>query len=115
MAAPAPAPSPDISGMPDPADIGLSATAQVDPTAGMPEPRELFKKATGTYPATQYALDEFMKNPVNQGDYQPTLKKAASQLTGLPRAAAGYALAVPAAVASVAGQATGALGAVAAT
>jgi hypothetical protein len=104
----------DISGMPDPSSIGLSPAAQADPTDGMPEPKELFKKATGTYPATQYALDEFMKNPVNQGNYQPTARKAVSQLTGLPRAAAGIALSVPAGVASIAGQASGAADAVAA-
>src|SRR5271154_4605501 len=83
MAAPAPA---DISDMPEPADIGLTP----DPTADMPEPRELFKKATGTYPATQYALDQFMANPVNQGDYQPTARKAISQLSGVPRAAINF-------------------------
>jgi len=103
----------DISGMPDPTTIGLSPTAQVDPTASMPEPKDLFKKYYGYEPPTQLALDDFMARGLSkETDYQPTLKKAASQLTGAPRAAASLALSVPAGVASIAGQLSGTGGAI---
>ena len=103
----------DISGMPDPSTIGLSPQGQVDPTASMPEPKDLFQKYYGFAPPTQMALDDFMSRGLNKDtEYQPTLRKAASQLTGLPRAAAGVALSVPAGVASIAGELTGAGGAI---
>src|SRR6202041_1400574 len=103
----------DISSMPDPSTIGLSPATQADPTAGMPAPEDLFRKYHGLFPEAQVdpdQLKEFMANPPGPA-YEPTLRKSASMLTGLPRAAASYALAVPAGVASVAGQASGALGA----
>lgn len=104
----------DISGMPDPSTIGLSSAKQTDPTDGMPAPEDLFRKYHGLYPEAPVDKDqltEFMANPPGQ-PYEPTLRKSASMLTGLPRAAAGYALAIPAGVASVAGQLVGAGGAV---
>jgi hypothetical protein len=100
----------DISGMPDPSTIGL---APPDPTAGMPDPAALYQQHHGYAPASPEDVADFMRNP----DATPDVRKAksarygASELTGLPRAAAGYALAVPAGVASIAGQASGALGA----
>jgi hypothetical protein len=101
----------DISGMPDPSAIGLSPVKQVDPADSMPEPAALFKKYYGYVPPTQLALDTFMKNPPDMNEKRPSLKETASALTGIPRAVAGYAAAVPAGVASVAGQGVGALGA----
>ena len=103
----------DISSMPDPSTIGLSPATQADPTAGMPAPEDLFRKYHGLFPEARVdpdQLKEFMANPPGPA-YEPTLRKSASMLTGLPRAATSYALAVPAGVASVAGQASGALGA----
>jgi hypothetical protein len=99
----------DISSMPDPATIGLKD----DPTAGMPDPAALFKQHKGYDAPSPEELGEFMRNP----DATPDVRKeksgreGLSMLTGLPRAAAGYAAAVPAGVASIAGQASGALGA----
>lgn len=106
--------SADISGMPDPGTIGLSPAAQVDPADSMPAPEDLFRKYRGIEPGVPVApgeVEEFMKNPPDPNWKPPTLKGAASQLTGLPRAAASYAAAVPAGVASIAGQGVGALGA----
>src|SRR5882757_5166996 len=103
----------DISGMPDPSTIGLSPAKQADPTDGMPAPEDLFRKFHGLYPEAPVdkdQLSEFMANPPGK-PYEPTLRKSASMLTGLPRAVAGYAAAVPAGVASMAGQGVGALGA----
>ena len=100
----------DISGMPDPGSIGLSPTAQADPSDSMPAPAELYKKHFGYEPANPYELATFMANPPDSAP-QPTLKETASKLTGIPRAVAGYAASVPAGVASVGGQLTGALGA----
>ncbi len=101
----------DISGMPDPGTIGLS---QPDPTEGMPEPRELFAKHYGYSPKSmnpsKEELDEFMANPP-EPPRKYTAHEIASGLTGVPRAVAGYAAAIPAGVASIAGQASGALGA----
>jgi len=104
----------DISGMPDPTTIGLSPAAQTDPTAGMPAPEDLFRKYRGMRPTDPVApgeLAEFMKNPPDPNWKAPTLKETAQRLAGLPRAAASYAAAVPAGVASIAGQGVGALGA----
>lgn len=113
----------DISGMPDPGSIGLDPAKQADPAADMPEPEDLYRKfhfgggalnANGKHgpiePIPKDALDDFMANPPSASASE-NFRKGASALTGLPRAAAGYASAVPAGVASVAGQATGALGA----
>jgi GNAT superfamily N-acetyltransferase len=104
----------DISGMPDPSTIGLTSTAQTGQTdiSGMPTPEDLYTKHYGSAPASKDLLDEFMKNPPAEPTYQPTFKKSVSMLTGLPRAAASYAAAVPAGVASVAGQLTGVGGAI---
>jgi len=114
----------DISGMPDPADIGLNPAPAPDPTAGMPEPLDLWRKfhfgnldmstvqpGPGTmWNPTKDQLDDFMANPPER----PSLRKGVSAASGLPRAAAGYLAMVPAGVASVAGQLTGIPGAVAA-
>lgn len=110
----------DISGMPDPTSIGLSPAQQSDPSAGMPEPEDLYRnfyfrgstpnangKQGPVEPIPKDVLDDFMAHP----PHNPSARETASSLTGLPRAAAGYALAVPAGVASIAGQGTGALGA----
>jgi hypothetical protein len=100
----------DISSMPDPTTIGLK---NPDPTDAMPTPAQLFKQHKGYDAQAPEEVAEFMRNP----DATPDVRKAKSgreglsMLTGLPRAAAGYAAAVPAGVASIAGQATGALGA----
>lgn len=114
----------DISGMPDPGTIGLDPAKQVDPSAGMPDPEDLYRQyhyspvpnANGKRgpmePIPQDLLDEFMANPPTNETAGKNFRHGASALTGLPRAAAGVASAVPAGVASVAGQATGALGAV---
>jgi hypothetical protein len=100
----------DISNMPDPGTIGL---APPDPTAAMPDPAALYTQHHGYAPQSPEDVTEFMRDP----DATPDVRKAKSgreglsMLTGLPRAAAGYAAAVPAGVASIAGQASGALGA----
>jgi hypothetical protein len=101
----------DISDMPDPTTIGLKQAAPAD---DMPAPEDLYRKYRGLRPTDAVApgeVAEFMKNPPDPNWKPPTLHSVASQLTGLPRAAAGYALAVPAGVASIAGQLTGAGGA----
>ena len=102
----------DISGMPDPGTIGLSPAGPGPDISSMPAPEDLYTKHYGSAPASKDLLDEFMANPPPEPTYQPTLKKSLSMLTGLPRAAAGVALAVPAGVASVAGQLSGAGGAI---
>jgi hypothetical protein len=100
----------DISGMPDPGTIGLDSAKQADPADGMPEPANLYQQHFGEPPRTKEALDAFMANPPEK-THTPSIREAASALTGVPRTVAGYAAAVPAGVASIAGQATGALGA----
>src|SRR3984957_8335835 len=93
--------------MPDPATVGL---APDDPTNGMPEPKDLYRKAMGHDALSPADVDEFMRNPPNQG--RPlSARQNLSALSGIPRAAAGYAAAVPAGVASIVGQGVGALGA----
>jgi hypothetical protein len=101
---------PDISGMPDPSTIGL---APPDPTANMPDPRALYKQHHGYDAESDEEVANFMRDP----DATPDVRKeksgryGASMLTGLPRAAAATALAVPAAVAGGAGALTGSVGA----
>jgi hypothetical protein len=100
----------DISGMPEPGSVGLTPE---DPTNGMPEPKALFEQHRG-YPAQSLEeLDAFMRDPEATPDVRKAKsgREAASMLTGLPRAAAGYLAAIPAGVASIAGQGVGALGA----
>lgn len=106
---------PDISGMPDPSTIGLDPAKQSDPTEGMPTPQMLYAQhhmydGPAYMNPSQADLDEFMAHPPEK-PHKYTGKEVASGLTGLPRAAAGYALAIPAGVASIAGQGVGALGA----
>jgi hypothetical protein len=116
----------DISGMPDPGTIGLSPSAQADPTVGMPDPETLYRKyhfGGGLLNASgkpgpmedipKDVLAEFMANPPDKDTASRNLKTGASALTGLPRVAAVYNPITPtvAAVAGGAGALTGALGA----
>jgi len=104
----------DTSDMPDPTTIGLKPPAPggVD-TGDMPTPAQLFKQHHGYDASSPEDVAEFMRNPgaTPAVRNEKSGRYGASMLTGLPRAAAGYAAAVPAGVASIAGQASGALGA----
>lgn len=103
----------DISGMPDPADIGLTpaSASSADPTAGMPAPVNLWRKhwfgADAEDPVKSKKLEKqfrpygepvpnsqwdpspdqlnaFMANPPGE----PSLRRGLSALTGIPRVAA---------------------------
>jgi hypothetical protein len=89
----------DISGMPDPTTIGLSPTAQADPTVDMPTPRQVYYHRMGydkpgnmpKETPSDSEVQRFMSDPDAFPDMskpQKTGRQMLSSLSGLPSIAA---------------------------
>jgi hypothetical protein len=85
----------DISGMPDPTTIGLSPTAQADPTVDMPTPRQVYYHRMGydkpgnmpKETPSDSEVQRFMSDPDAFPDMskpQKTGRQMLSSLSGLP-------------------------------
>lgn len=86
----APVPDEDMPTSIVPADdLPAAAAPAATPNAPDLSPTERYRKVYGTDPATQYALDEFMKQPAyyGEGAQRPDLAQGLSALTGLPKVA----------------------------